>query len=219
MEHLGKPTFLLSLAFIVALGAGISERVLLLDAYEEVAFAREGIRRLSHHKKALLSTLNDVELGSPFLTAEVVAGSSLDGLVLQDPSDILLYLLSTDCPHCSKNYHFLNDLAESGVPVIGLATDTIVDVIATHQSEHDVRFPILFDPRGSAMDLLPGYATPTLVVVANREVVFVEFGELQTEDQERLRALTAGWEVGWMLTQFPYAVPTVGNREEGKQDC
>ena len=198
MKHLGNPVFLLFFSFVLALGAGIRERISLLSAYEEMSSLRDDISRVMLHKKVLLHSLNSVELGSPFLEAEAEAGSDLDELVIQEPSDVVLYLLSTQCPHSPKNYGFLNSLADAGVPVVGLATDSIASAIVSHRSEHEVRFPILFDPQGSALEVVPGYATPALVVVAGQEVVFVEFGELQVEDQERLRALTSrgGWPSG-----------------------
>ena len=197
MRPMIRANAILYVAILFSLGAGLRERMRLSDAVQEVSSLRDRNGYLETYKKALIRVLNDVELDSPFLAADIGIGSESGGLLMQEPNNIVLYRLSTDCPICPSNYGFLNDLTDAGVLVIGLAVDSAEAVVERHRSAWDVRFPILVHPRGSAADLVPRYGTPTIVVISHEEVVFLEFGELEPEAQQTLRILTRAWTKNW----------------------
>jgi hypothetical protein len=92
----------------------------------------------------------------------------------------------------TTNYGFLNDLADAGIPVFGLAFGSGQSAIERHVSEWDVRFPILLDPEGSAVTVVPRYATPTLLVVSQGKVVYLGFGELGPEARTMIRSAAQG---------------------------
>ena len=194
---MSKPNLLLSLAVVLALGAGIGARIRLSGAIEEVSTLRNKNELLEIHRRALKDLLNDVELDPPFLAADVAVGLESDGLLIQEPGNVVLYRLSTDCTACRSNYGFLNDLTEAGVPVIGLAVDSIdaEAVVERHQVEWDVRFPILVNSRGSATEVVPRYGTPTTVVISQGKVVFLEFGKLEPEARQALKTLSEAWPI------------------------
>ena len=193
MKQTGRTTSILYLAIVLSLGAGLRERLRLNDAISEISVLRERALHLGIHRKALLSRLNEVGLSTPFLTADGEVGLESDGVIIQEPSQIVLYYLSTECQICPLNYGFLNDLTDSGVPVVGLVFDPAEGAVERHRSEWDVRFPILVNPQGSAVDVVPRYGTPAIVVISQERVAFLEFGELTTKSQEALRSYTASW--------------------------
>lgn len=193
MKRIAWTNALLALAVIFSLAAGLRARIRLGEVIQDVAPLRAENRRLETHKRALLKRLNEPGMSTPFLTADLAVGLESDGLVIQEPRDVVLYRVSTDCPHCPRNYDILNELADAGVPVIGLAVDTVVAVVEGHRSVWDVRFPILVNPRGAAVDVFPRYATPALVVISQGEVVFLEFGGLNSEGRDALRTMVKGF--------------------------
>ena len=111
----------------------------------------------------------------------------------EDLSDVVLYLLSTDCPICPTNYGFLNDLTESGIPVVGLVLGPPEGAVQSHLSEWEVRFPILVNPYGSALDVVPLFGIPTTILIHRGEVAYLEFGELDTKAEETIRPFTRSW--------------------------
>lgn len=186
-------TLLIS-AVVLSLGAGIRERVRLLQAIDDLAEVEERAQYLGTYREALLAQLNRVKLGSPFLTAEVVVGLPEDRALRLDSGNVVLCYLSTDCPFCPTNYEFLNRLATSGVPVVGLAFDPVEGAVETHHREWNLQFPIFVNPVGTVVEMVPRYGTPTIVVVSQGKVAFLEFGELRDGAQRSLKAIADSWE-------------------------
>ena len=180
-------------AVLLALGAALRERIRSTDAVQDALALRERSDHLHVYRKALIQRLNEVDMSSPFLAAEFVVGAPGDVLLPGGSQSVVLYRISTNCPFCPSNYDFLNDLADGGIPVVGLAADTAADVVRRHHFEWNLRFPVLVGPRGSAADAVPRYGTPTMVAISRGAVVFVEFGELEPEARDALRTLTRGW--------------------------
>ncbi len=193
MKTPNMPRVLISIGIIVALAAALRAQARLEGALDEQFRLQEEVRNLATYKKALFSQLNELALDPPFLKGQIGAGPVAGEMVVQEPGNVVLYLISTDCPHSPINYGFLNELVDSGVPVVGLATDTILGALEHHQTDWELRFPVLFLPEGSAARLVPRYGTPTLVVVSDEEVALIEFGELGSEAQDLLKDLTKSW--------------------------
>lgn len=179
---------LIYLALMVSVAAAVKERRSLNRAMDRMSGHRETILHLDLYKKALIAHLSEADLGSPFLKGRNAGGSESGGDLSVESSDAVLYLLSTECPISPANYGFLNELVDSGVPVFGLAFDDTEEAVERHRSEWETRFPILVSPEGSAIGVVPRYATPTIVVVSQGEVVWLDFGELLPEAQDVLKA-------------------------------
>ena len=193
MRRIPWANTLLGLALVFSFGAGFRARASLERMERELSALGEENRNLGIHKDALRKHLNASGFGSPFLTADLAVGSGMSEFLVDDPRDVILYRISTSCPFCSAQYDLLNDLADSGVFVVGLATDTAVGMVEQHAEEWNLRFPILIGPGGTAVDKVPQYGTPTLVVIRGQEVVFLEFGEIVPEVRESLKTLGTGW--------------------------
>ena len=198
----GKTNLLLYLALTVSLAAGLREGVRLHETIEEVSSLRDRVHSLDTYKKALLKHLSNMQLTPPFLTADVGFGPDSDGFLLEERVNAVLYLLSTECPVCPRNYPFLNTLSNSGVTVIGLAVDSTAVAVEKHISEWKISFPILVDPKGSAVEIVPRYATPTTVAVSREEVVFLEVGVMDPDSQRTLESITRAW----IDNEKPFAV-------------
>jgi len=157
---------------------------------------RETIVHLDLYKKALIAHLGEADLASPFLKGQDAGGFESAGDLSVDlsveSSNAVLYLLSVRCPISPTNYGFLNTLVDSGVPVFGLAVDDTEEAVKRHLSDWEIRFPILVNPEGSATGVVPRFATPTIVVVSQGKVVWLDFGELLPEAQDVLKAALRG---------------------------
>lgn len=193
MRRLLGATPILYLAALLSLIAAWKARTRLEDQIRVTYALQEETRRLETHGKALIGVLNEQELTSPFLSADVVVGGGGPEIVLDPPTNVVLYRLSTRCRYCPANYGFLNELAASGVPVIGLAVDLDPSSVERHRAEWGVRFPVLVHAHGSAVDLVPRYGTPTLVVFSEGRIALLEFGELTPEVRIAVRATTTRW--------------------------
>ena len=183
---------LVCVAILVSIGAALKERLSLNRAMEEMASLRETILHLDTYKKALITHLNGKEIRSPFLEGRIVGGPGPQGPLTVEPNHGVVYYLSPDCPISSTNYGLLNELADAGVPVFGLVFDSAERAVERHASQWEVGFPILLNPGGSAVDVLPRYGTPTVVVVSQGEVVFLGFGELGSEQEDSVRSAVRG---------------------------
>jgi len=184
---------ILSGSVALSVTAAIKERGARREALAEAARLREEVSDLLIHKKALIHQMNPTEFQAPFLVADSGAGLPSEGFHRSEPTDLVLYLLSTGCARCSANYSLLNDLVEAGVPVVGLALDTLADLVVRHREEWDLRFPVLVRAEGSAVASVPRYAVPTTVVISGERVTFLEFGKLEGASSERLRQLFRAW--------------------------
>ena len=193
MKPKDLPGLLLIRAFLLLLGSGVRNRIRFLSVEEELALVHRENRRLVTHKQALLHVLNQRALKPPVLEAEVVVGSPR-GIQFPNPTHLVLYALSTDCPICPKNYPFLDSLAGLGYPVLGLATDSAEASVRDHVLETGIVFPILVNAHGSLLDRIPKLVVPTLITVRNGEIGFLEFGELGSEAKEVLRSDLREWE-------------------------
>jgi hypothetical protein len=72
---------------------------------------------------------------------------------------------------------------------------------------------VLVNPRGSAVDIIPRYGTPTLVAIAEEQVVLLEFGELSPEAQDFLRSSSRSWvqdDAALLGKRFPDPVSEAG---------
>jgi hypothetical protein len=187
-------TAVLLIASLLLLSVGLRERALLQDALSKMASLWEETRDLAVYRNALLWDLNQVSLDPPFLVAETdLEVQSTPVVHVQEPSNVVLYFLSPDCPICPTNYDFLNMLAEDGATVFGLAFEPVEREVELHKNKWELRFPVLANPTGSAVDLIPRYGTPTTVVFSQGKVVLLEFGELEPETREFIRSLVQSW--------------------------
>jgi hypothetical protein len=193
MRWIGRSNFLLGPANLLAFLAMARTQRSIAALSEEASSLREANRRLLVHRRALQHQLNRADLVNPFLEADSQVGGGSAPVRLETPRDIVLCRISTECPHCPENYRFLRELSESGVLVIGLATDTSQAVVERHWMERTMGFPVLVRARGSAIAIVPDYGTPTTVAISQGKVVFLEFGELAVGDQNALRGLTSSW--------------------------
>ena len=140
-----------------------------------------------------MAILNEWDLSPPFVEAEaVIWRESLDPSAL-DLGSAIFYLLSTECPFSPANYPLLNRLAKSGVPVVGVAVERSPDMVARYAEEWDLSFPVLVGASGSAIDRLPSFQTPTLLLASGGEVILVEFGKLSPGSSDFVEAIATSW--------------------------
>ncbi len=193
MRRLGKSDVLLFLAFVLSLGANLKTRSKLNHQIQEDASLREENQYLEFFKQALIKVLNDKKPSSLSHTADLGVGMATEGPLIGDSGSVVLYRLAADCPVCPLNYGLLNELSGLGVPVVGIAVSATKAEVERHRAEWDVEFPILVNPQGSAVEMVPRYGTPTIVVISKGEVVFLEFGALAPVAERTLRAITGMW--------------------------
>lgn len=185
---------ILAVGLLASMAVAARERSNLNDALDSASTLREERAHLELHRRALLMSLDGLEWFDPFLAAEVVIGQGFSATEpLRTPTDIILYLLSTGCPACALNFPVLNEMADRGIPVVGLARDSNVGDVQEYCDSTGPRFPLLVGAHGSALQGIPSYGTPTAVVFSGGKVAYIAFGQFTNATLSHLDAITEGW--------------------------
>lgn len=111
--------------------------------------------------------------------------------MLNEVVDGVYYLLDSRCPVCPLNYDLLEELFSAGVFVIGLSRGDDAYSLMTHSQEHGVAFPIVMQPEGGLMDIMPAYGTPLALVFVDGKLTSLFGGAIEGRRAADLRTLSS----------------------------
>jgi hypothetical protein len=99
---------------------------------------------------------------------------------------IVLYYFGPMCPFSSGNVPFLNRLHGAGVDVVGIAPEEQRPAIVAFARTSGTDFPLLTEPTGEVIDVLPRGAVPLTAVFLNGRMEALWLGPLNEGRQQQL---------------------------------
>lgn len=157
-----------------------------------VSTVRLASSRVAAERGALLLHLTTHSLvgSGPFLDGfDVKDGKQM---VLDSTQDGLYYLMSSSCSICADNYAFLNRLRhDSDYTVVGLAPRDAVTELRSSIGEGRVQFPVVLQPSGRVMQIMPLYGAPLTVVVDSGRVKYFVAGVFDHEQKAVIQAIAS----------------------------
>jgi len=144
-------------------------------------------RRLRSARAGLLDAMSRVPVDSGGLQGtDYVSGDTVN---LSAAPDGVYYVIHPDCPACALNLPFLRQ-ASKRFPgwVLGIAP-VGREQLAEYSQRHALNFPLLGDPKGRIVDLLPRNVTPITAIVVDGSLMSLIPGKLAEEDEEVILSL------------------------------
>lgn len=132
------------------------------------------VQHLSYHVRS--QSLD----GPEFLAGmDAVADTAVS---MRHPTDGVYYLTSPDCPWTPRGYPVLTEIANRGIPVIGVALADDRQSLREHLAAYALPNLVIAAPSGSLFDAIPKYGSPFLVAVRDGRIVAFRAGVLQSSD-------------------------------------
>ncbi len=90
----------------------------------------------------------------------------------------IIYKLRTNCRFSSENVPILNRMRRDGYRVLGVVPDDSRAAVRIFSETHRTEFPVVAEPDGVGMSILPRRATPLTVRLLEGEIVDLMLGAL-----------------------------------------
>ncbi len=167
------------------------------DQSDEMRLLEETAGSLSRDRAALWQHLIAHPLASPFLVgATAVTGELLN---VAEPNDGVYMLMAETCPACPRNYPFLNELhiSRGGFDVVGMVLSndlpamylSTFESLSRHVTDLEVLFPVVFEPTGSLLEVVPLWGTPLVLVFSDGEPTYMAVGALSDGQKADIREI------------------------------
>lgn len=178
------PLGLTAVVLALAVRASILDQRLKEQSLEvgQLAEERSEARSLAEGFLRMLETLT---LDGPDIVGQLPASGRQKAFDAID--DGVVYLLRTHCPVSRRNLTFLDDLYEAGATVVGIAPGERKATVALYSEREAIRFPLLAEPDGRIIRILPGNVVPVTALILEGRIAEVWLGELRSDRRERLR--------------------------------
>jgi hypothetical protein len=148
------------------------------------------VRELRQLQRGLLELVNAAVPETPTLAGIDVVGSSAFDHV--QPAGTVIYAFGTHCPWSPANVEILNELHRRGLNVVGLVRTEPRRSVEVFARSHAAEFPILAEPSGPVLDLLPRGATPLTATLGIDGVNTIWLGPIDEGRRTVLEALIPG---------------------------
>lgn len=162
-------------------------RAELRRASENLATTQDLLRQAQLDRRHLFHKIASIPLEGEFLTGTLA--SDAHTMKVEKPQTGIYYLMNSSCGVCPRNYDFLVRASKRGLFVVGLAPNDNFEALRGHVARNELSLPVLYEPGGALMDMIPLYGTPLTLVFRGSELVHLRGGVLTSEDQEVILAL------------------------------
>lgn len=142
-------------------------------------------RVLQSERRGLMALLRQIDLSASPLRGSVIHSDGLRDSTIEQAR--LVYTIAPQCPVCALNLPFLNQISsENPGSVIGVSSAP-ADETLRYVTANRVAFPVLVNPVGGAMKVLPRHATPVLLIIAEARLAALFSGRLNATEQSFVR--------------------------------
>ena len=188
----------LSFSCLILLYRLDSARSVVAEVRLEQQAMQDSVRSVSREREVLWKHLVDHSLTGHFLRGRIApTGEMVDD---RDVVDGVYMLMAERCGACPENYGFLNELsAVHHLNVVGLVPSAGVparfqstfESLSEHVTEHELRFPVVFEPSGSLLEVMPLWGTPLTLVFSEGELTYMVVGVFTEAQRARIREILA----------------------------
>lgn len=118
----------------------------------------------------------------------IAVGNSQRSVTVAADSAVILYVVESSCAACELNYEFLREIeARAPGSVVAVSLRDPADVLARYALARKLNFPVVAQPKGPLLALIPRHGTPITLVARNHHLVAIMPGRLSTDQRAAIR--------------------------------